>query len=292
MILSFTFQCRLFMLTVGLGVLSAFFYHILYIFSAGARLGKVPKGILDIVYWLLLSLTLFFAMLKFNSGEVRPFAVLGTALGMIIYYSGLRSAGGTLICTVYRVIKKFLLLIIHIIMTPVHIIFYPIVRIFLFFANILKKHLQIFEKYEKITIRKLGTYFSGVTTLTQTANKKSKVNMLWTFMMIVIILIFAAALCYQYLVHLQLDTAKQEIEVQIAEAKAESASLTKQYDNQDSAEFIEKVAREQLNMVYPSELVYINVNSEEGKKLLNSIKRSSAKSAGTDADDTESTRVE
>ncbi|MDO4300897.1 MAG: septum formation initiator family protein [Clostridia bacterium] len=126
-----------------------------------------------------------------------------------------------------------------------------------------------------------------------TKKKSSKINILWAIVMIIMICIFAAALCYQYLVHLQLDAARQEVDIQIAEAKAESAALTKQYENQDSPEFIEKVAREKLNMVYPSELVYINSNSEEGKKLLNSIKRTSVKVNTSDKeDDSVSTRVE
>ena len=123
--------------------------------------------------------------------------------------------------------------------------------------------------------------------------RKRKFNILWAFVMIITICIFAVALCYQYVAHLQLDTAKQEIDVQIAEAKAESAALTKQYENQDSPEFVEKVAREKLNMVYPSELVYINSNSEEGKKLLNSIRRANSKTADdSNNDSSSSNRVE
>ena len=71
------------MLTIGLGLLSAFLYHIFYIFSRTIGLNKIIKGIFDIIYWFITSLSLFLTMLRLNSGEVRPFAILGTALGMI-----------------------------------------------------------------------------------------------------------------------------------------------------------------------------------------------------------------
>ncbi len=285
MILSFTYQFKLFMLTIGLGLLFAFLYHVFYILCKTIKLNKLLKGIFDIIYWLIISLSLFLTMLRLNSGEVRPFIILGTALGMIFYYSSIKPPMDRLICTIFHIIKKAVLLITDIILTPIRLVLYPIIKILTILSLFLKKHLKKHVKCEKIILCKLRQYFLGVTKLTTATVKKkrSKINILWALIMIIIICIFAVALCYQYFLHLQLDTAKQEIEVQIAEAKAESAALTKQYENQDSAEFIEKVAREKLNMVYPSELVYINTNSEEGKKLLNSIKRSSVRSSTSES---------
>lgn len=295
MILSFTYQCRLFLLTIALGLLFALIYHIFYVLNKTIKLNKVLKGIYDIIYWLLFSLTLFLIMLKLDSGEVRPFALLGSMLGMIFYYTALKPFMDRLMYPFFHIVKKLLLLIFTIILTPFRLVLYPIFKILHRLLVFLKKHLKKYVKYEKITLYKRGIKLTGVNKLTTAAKKKhSKFHICWAILMIITICIFVVALCYQYLVHLQLDTAKQEIEVQIAEAKAESAALTKQYENQDSPEFIEKIAREKLNMVYPSELVYINTNSEEGKKLLNSIKRSSAKvsAAKEETDNTTSTRVE
>lgn len=295
MILSFTYQCKLFILTICMGLLSAFLYHVFYIFSKTIGLNKILKGIIDLLYWFILSLALFLLMLKLNSGEVRPFSLLGLSLGMIIYYAGIKQVMDRLMYPLFKLIKKLILLILDIILTPIRLILFPINKILRSLAFFLKKHLKKYVKYEKITMYHRGKHFLGVKKLAAvTAKKKgSKINLLWALVMIIMICIFAAALCYQYIVHLQLNTAKQEIEVQIAEAKAESAALTKQYENQDSPEFIEKVAREKLNMVYPSELVYINANSEEGKKLLNSIRRSASKANSPDTvDNSISTRVE
>lgn len=297
MILSFTYQCRLFLLTIALGLLFALIYHIFYVISKTIRLNKILKGLIDVIYWLLFALTLFLIMLKLNSGEVRPFALLGAGIGMILYYTALKGIMDRLMYPLFNIIKRLLLLIFTIIITPFRLVLYPIFKISHILSVFCKKHLKKYVKCEKISLYKKGMKLMGVNNLTTAAKKRrSKFHICWAILMIVTICIFVVALCYQYLVHLQLDTAKQEIEVQIAEAKAESAALTKQYENQDSPEFIEKVAREKLNMVYPSELVYINSNSEEGKKLLNSIKRSSAKASAknntSDDNNTVSNRVE
>ena len=56
----------------------------------------------------------------------------------------------------------------------------------------------------------------------------------------------------------QYSKNSQELNIQIADAEEEKEELTKQKDNVDSLEFIEKTARDMLDMYYPNERVYIN----------------------------------
>ena len=56
----------------------------------------------------------------------------------------------------------------------------------------------------------------------------------------------------------QYSRNSEELNTQIAEAEDEKEELTKQKDNVDSLEFIEKTARDMLDMYYPNERVYIN----------------------------------
>lgn len=56
----------------------------------------------------------------------------------------------------------------------------------------------------------------------------------------------------------QYSQNSEELNTQIAEAEEEKEELTKQKDNVDSLEFIEKTARDMLDMYYPNERVYIN----------------------------------
>ena len=56
----------------------------------------------------------------------------------------------------------------------------------------------------------------------------------------------------------QYSQNSEELNTKIAEAEEEKEELTKQKDNVDSLELIEKTARDMLDMYYPNERVYIN----------------------------------
>ena len=56
----------------------------------------------------------------------------------------------------------------------------------------------------------------------------------------------------------QYSQNSEELNTKIAEAEEEKEELTKQKDNVDSLDFIEKTARDMLDMYYPNERVYIN----------------------------------
>ena len=56
----------------------------------------------------------------------------------------------------------------------------------------------------------------------------------------------------------QYSQNSEELNTKIAEAEEEKEELTKQKDNVDSLEFIEKTARDMLDMYYPNERIYIN----------------------------------
>ena len=56
----------------------------------------------------------------------------------------------------------------------------------------------------------------------------------------------------------QYSQNSEELNTKIAEAEEEKEELTKQKDNVDSLEFIEKTARDMLDMYYPNERVYMD----------------------------------
>lgn len=56
----------------------------------------------------------------------------------------------------------------------------------------------------------------------------------------------------------QYSQNSEELNTQIAEAEEKKEDLTNQKDNVDSIEFIEKTAREMLDMYYPNERVYVD----------------------------------
>ncbi len=152
MILSFSFQCRLFAAAVSMGLLSAFIYHILFALCMVSGAVKPLKGAVDIIYWCLFSLAFFFFMLRADSGEVRPFCIAGSFSGMLMYYILIKEKTDRLLYPLFVIIKKFILFILNIIKAPFYPILCPFYRNFNKFLIFFKKSLQNRLKCEKITL--------------------------------------------------------------------------------------------------------------------------------------------
>lgn len=60
-----------------------------------------------------------------------------------------------------------------------------------------------------------------------------------------------------------LESKKMEIQGEIHTIQREIDSLNKEIQNSDSLEFIEKTAREELGMVKPREIIYIDKGKKE-----------------------------
>lgn len=91
-------------------------------------------------------------------------------------------------------------------------------------------------------------------------NKKSPAKLMYRIAMIVMIAIFSIAIIHQYLISLELKSQEAQLLADISREEAIGINLKNQQDNQYSPEFIEKVAREKLNMVGPKEIVFIDKN--------------------------------
>lgn len=58
----------------------------------------------------------------------------------------------------------------------------------------------------------------------------------------------------------ELNRKKKKIQVEIETLKAEIEELNDEIENSDSLQFVEKIAREELGMVKPREIIYIDKN--------------------------------
>ena len=86
--------------------------------------------------------------------------------------------------------------------------------------------------------------------------KKKKILKRLVILLIAIYVIFT--LINQQKTLNQYSRNSEELNTQIAEAEEEKEELTNQKENVDSLEFIEKTARDMLDMYYPNERVYVN----------------------------------
>ncbi|MFS8541662.1 MAG: septum formation initiator family protein, partial [Tissierellales bacterium] len=64
----------------------------------------------------------------------------------------------------------------------------------------------------------------------------------------------------------ELKETKLKEEQEIVELEKEIEQLQEQIDKRGSLEFIEKVAREELNLVKPREMIYIDINKQKDNK--------------------------
>lgn len=123
MILSLNFQAKLFLITVIWGFGLAFFYDLIRVMRIAIKHHKVLTSIEDGLYWIIVSLTIFFVMLSESFGEVRLFCVVGVFLGMVLYFCIVSKLFLGVSEVVIKVVKKIISLIMEIILTPFMLLF-------------------------------------------------------------------------------------------------------------------------------------------------------------------------
>jgi len=64
----------------------------------------------------------------------------------------------------------------------------------------------------------------------------------------------------------ELKETKLKEEQEVTELEKEIEQLQEQIEKRGSLEFIEKVAREELNLVKPREIIYIDINKQKDNK--------------------------
>ena len=119
MILSMSSQAWLFLSTVAAGFVIGFVYDIFRILRKTVPHRHLIVQIEDCLYWVAVSLLMFYFMLYSNYGEIRFFSIVGAALGMVLYFYSLSPLILTVSVSVIRFLQKVLLTAARIILTPV-----------------------------------------------------------------------------------------------------------------------------------------------------------------------------
>jgi len=160
MILSLNFQAKLFLTTVLWGFGLAFFYDLIRVLRIAIKHKKLFIGLEDALYWIIVSLTMFFVMLSKSFGEVRLFCVIGVFIGMILYFIALSHLFLSVSEIVIKFIKKILWLLLEIVMTPFMLIYkifrVPARKTCVLTKKVWKKILHSFRICVKIYIHRFG----------------------------------------------------------------------------------------------------------------------------------------
>jgi len=122
MILSMSAQAWLFLTTVAMGFVIGFAYDVFRIVRKTVSHRHWVVQLEDIIYWVGVSLLMFYFMLHRNYGEVRFFSIAGAALGMIIYFYSLSLLVMKVSVAVIEFLKKVVLTAARILLGPVRLL--------------------------------------------------------------------------------------------------------------------------------------------------------------------------
>ncbi|WP_313528478.1 spore cortex biosynthesis protein YabQ [Anaerotignum sp.] len=156
MILSLQGQAQLFLLTVLLGGALGLVYDCLRIFRHIIPHKRLWVQIEDGVFWIGSIFFVFAVMLGANAGEIRFFTILGMFGGMSLYFLTLSRLVIAVSDKVIYVVKKVLLLLFTIVMTPFRLVYLvirrPLMKAGFFCGKIKKKVLHSCNFYAKIRL--------------------------------------------------------------------------------------------------------------------------------------------
>ena len=163
MILSVTSQASIFIMSVTLGFFAGFVYDLFRILRKSIKHADFFTQMEDLIFWMFVSGLVFYFVLNKNSGEIRFFIILGTFLGMGLYFLTLSKPVMTVSMAVINFFRKVLIALYKIVSFPIRIL----IRLFLIPARALgirvkklqkpaKKLLQKPVRYAKIKTRSLA----------------------------------------------------------------------------------------------------------------------------------------
>ncbi len=78
-------QTTEFTLTVALGLLLGMFFHAYHVIMKRIGLGRFALYFFDLLFWLLMVVPVFLALLLINHGEMRSHVLVALILGALIY---------------------------------------------------------------------------------------------------------------------------------------------------------------------------------------------------------------
>ena len=118
MILSFGNQAITFLMTAFVGIVCGFAFDVLRLFRKFVRHPAFLIQIEDLFFWLFAAVMLFWFLLREVFGEIRFFSLLGTALGMALYFALISPPFMFISTVVLNFLRKVFMTALEIILTP------------------------------------------------------------------------------------------------------------------------------------------------------------------------------
>ena len=123
MILSMADQTRFFLWTILLGAAAGLFYDFFRIIRKIIRHPNFLTQLEDLIYWLFVSVMIFYFILHRNSGEVRIYAIIGVFSGMCLYFVSLSRLFIKASIFIIDILKKIIIAMVNILLMPVRLLY-------------------------------------------------------------------------------------------------------------------------------------------------------------------------
>jgi len=147
-------QAWLFLSTVVVGMAIGLFYDVFRITRKVVRHSTAAIHFEDAVFWVIATGGMFYFMLNYNFGEIRPFALIGATCGVAVYFSTISRWVLKISVTIINFVKRVITTVVRIITWPVRFVYKlispPIIK---FIAN-RRKSLRSAARYGKMHMKK------------------------------------------------------------------------------------------------------------------------------------------
>jgi len=154
MILSMPGQAWLFLTTVCVGGAVGLFYDFFRVLRRCAPHKRWAVQLEDILFWLAVTVLVFYYMLHRNYGEIRLFVLLGIGVGALLYFATISPFIVKIAVAIVEYLKRVIAVIIRILLLPLGMLLAfaapPARKI----AQKARKHLRKLGRYGKIKARK------------------------------------------------------------------------------------------------------------------------------------------
>jgi len=121
-ILSMSGQAWLFLSAVLTGGAIGLLYDAFRVFRKTTPHSKLAVQIEDVVFWIAATGLTFYYMLHRNYGEIRPFVLVGIALGIVLYFATLSRLVLVVFVAIVEYMKKVVIVAVRIIMVPLRVV--------------------------------------------------------------------------------------------------------------------------------------------------------------------------
>jgi len=115
-------QAWLFLSTVLTGGAIGLLYDAFRIFRKTTSHSRLAVQIEDILFWVAATGLTFYYMLHRNYGEIRPFVLIGIALGVVLYFATLSRLVMIVFVAIVEYMKKVVKVAVRIILIPIKFI--------------------------------------------------------------------------------------------------------------------------------------------------------------------------